>query len=78
MSSLNLWFSGLDNQTYVLKSHMHLMCLDVIKEVFPDACFVFTYRKISDVIGSFCSLSETVCIFKYNTLRIIYKHYTLL
>jgi hypothetical protein len=53
-------YGGMDNQTYVLKSHMHLMCLDVIKEVFPDACFVFTYRKLSDMVGSFCSLSETV------------------
>ncbi len=60
----DIYVVGLDNQTYVLKSHMHLMCLDVIKEVFPDACFVFTYRKLPDVVGSFCSLTETVSTFK--------------
>jgi hypothetical protein len=53
-------YGGLDKQTYVLKANVHLLCLDAILKVFPDAKFVFTCRNLSEMVGSFCSLQEVV------------------
>ncbi len=51
-----LYISGVNNKRYLLKSHIHLMALDVLMEVFPDANLIFTYRRLTDMVASFASL----------------------
>ena len=51
-------FGQMENKTYLLKAHIHLMCLDSLLEVCPDACMVFTYRGLREMMGSFCSMIE--------------------
>ena len=53
-------FTEIGEKTFLLKAHVHLMCLDVLIDLFPDAHFIFTYRKVSDIVGSYCSLTEKV------------------
>ena len=45
---------------WVLKTGQHLLDLDVIAEVFPDACFVWTQRDPNELVPSF--LSTAACI----------------
>lgn len=44
---------------WILKYPGHLNDLEVIRQVFPDAKFVWTHRDPTTVIGSLCSLMET-------------------
>jgi len=48
-------YKGLDQHQLLLKAHVHLLSLDALLDVFPDACLIFTYRKMTEVIPSFCS-----------------------
>jgi len=48
-------YQGLDQHGLLLKSHNHLLSLDALLDAFPDACLIFTYRKMTEVIPSFCS-----------------------
>lgn len=48
-------YKGLDKHGLLLKSHNHLLSLDALLDAFPDACLIFTYRKMTEVIPSFCS-----------------------
>lgn len=50
---------GREPKRWTLKYPAHLNDLEVIREVFPDAKFVWTHRDPSTVIGSLCSLMET-------------------
>lgn len=45
---------------WVLKHPSNLFCLPEILEVFPDAKIVWTHRDPSTVIGSLCSMNETL------------------
>ena len=45
---------------WVLKYPAHLNDMPVIKKVFPDATFVWTHRDPASVVGSSCSLVETL------------------
>ena len=46
----------MENKRYLLKAPHHLLHLEAILDVFPDANFVFTHRKLSQIVPSFCSL----------------------
>jgi len=48
-------YKGLDDHQLLLKAHVHLLKLDALLEVFPDACLIFTYRPMTEVLPSFCS-----------------------
>ncbi|GHH75378.1 sulfotransferase family protein [Promicromonospora soli] len=45
---------------WVVKYPAHLNDMSVIKQVFPDATFVWTHRDPATVVGSACSLVETL------------------
>ncbi|GAA1869523.1 sulfotransferase [Myceligenerans crystallogenes] len=45
---------------WVLKYPGHVADMTTIREVFPDATFVWTHRDPASVVGSTCSLLETV------------------
>jgi len=46
-------------KAHLLKAHIHLLGLEALQAVFPDACLIFTYRPLRTLIPSFCSLIET-------------------
>jgi hypothetical protein len=43
-------------ERWLLKSPAHLQALDVIVEMFPDACIVVTHRDPRECVGSYCSM----------------------
>ena len=43
-------------ERWLLKSPCHLWALDVLVEMFPDACIVQTHRDPLEIIGSYCSM----------------------
>lgn len=57
---------GRERKRWVLKYPGHLGDMDTIRQVFPDATFVWTHRDPITVIGSFASLLET--------LRVMVQH----
>ena len=59
----------MDEHQYLLKAHVHLLNLDALLEVFPDACLIFTYRKMTEVLPSFCS---TIAMVKMTHLSLLY------
>jgi hypothetical protein len=50
---------GREPKRWTLKYPAHLNDMDVIRQVFPDAKFVWTHRDPTTVLGSVCSLMET-------------------
>ena len=55
----NAFVSDMDNRRYLLKAPHHLLSLQALTDVFPQAQLVFTYRNLSQVIPSFLSLAST-------------------
>lgn len=51
---------GRERKRWVLKHPGNLFCLEQILEVFPDAKIVWTHRDPATVIGSLCSMNETL------------------
>lgn len=51
---------GRERKRWIVKYPGHLNDMAAIKEVFPDATFVWTHRDPATVIGSTCSLVETM------------------
>ena len=49
-------FSDMENKRYLLKAPDHLMHIETILDVFPEATFIFTFRRLSQIIPSFCAL----------------------
>src|SRR5439155_26238009 len=41
---------------WLLKSPAHLWALDVLVEIFPDACIIQTHRDPIPVVASYCSM----------------------
>lgn len=41
---------------WLLKSPAHLWALDVLVELFPDACIIQTHRNPLEILGSYCSM----------------------
>ncbi|THV30089.1 sulfotransferase [Glycomyces paridis] len=50
---------GREPRRWILKYPAHLGDVDAIREVFPDAVFVWTHRDPATAAGSMCSLMET-------------------
>ena len=48
------------NKRYLLKAPHHLMHIEAILDVLPDASFIFTVRRLSKIIPSFCSIISVV------------------
>lgn len=51
---------GRASKRWIVKYPAHLNDMPVIKKVFPDATFVWTHRDPATVVGSACSLVETL------------------
>ena len=51
---------GRPSKRWVVKYPAHLNDMTVIRKVFPDATFVWTHRDPGTVVGSACSLVETL------------------
>ncbi|GAA4693136.1 sulfotransferase family protein [Promicromonospora umidemergens] len=51
---------GRERKRWIVKYPGHLKDMAAIKEVFPDATFVWTHRDPATVLGSTCSLVETM------------------
>jgi hypothetical protein len=47
-------------ERWLLKSPAHLWALDVLAELFPDVCLVFTHRNPLEAIASACSLTAAL------------------
>ena len=45
----------MEKKRYLLKGAHHLMHIEALLDVLPDASFIFTSRKLSQVIPSFCA-----------------------
>jgi Sulfotransferase family len=43
-------------ERWLLKSPAHLWALDVLVELFPDACLLWTHRSPLEMLGSYCSM----------------------
>ncbi len=43
-------------ERWLLKSPAHLWALDVLVEMFPDACILWTHRDPREMLGSYCSM----------------------
>ncbi|MCH7230433.1 sulfotransferase [Glycomyces sp. L485] len=51
---------GRERRRWILKTPMDLFHLPVIHKVFPDATIIWTHRDPTTVIGSCCSMTETM------------------
>ncbi|RPF20883.1 sulfotransferase family protein [Myceligenerans xiligouense] len=51
---------GRERKRWILKYPGHLNDMTTIKQVFPDATFVWTHRDPASVLGSTCSMVETL------------------
>jgi hypothetical protein len=49
-------------ERWLLKSPAHLWALDVLVEMFPDACIVLTHRDPLEAIASACSLTDALMV----------------
>jgi hypothetical protein len=47
-------------ERWLLKSPAHLWALDVLVEMFPDVCIIWTHRNPMHIIGSYCSMMEAL------------------
>jgi hypothetical protein len=47
-------------ERWLLKSPAHLWALDVLVELFPDACIVQTHRDPTQVLASYCSMMHAL------------------
>jgi hypothetical protein len=43
-------------ERWLLKSPAHLWALDVLNEMFPDVCILWTHRNPLEMMGSYCSM----------------------
>jgi hypothetical protein len=43
-------------ERFLLKSPAHLWALDVLNEMFPDVCILWTHRDPLEMLGSYCSM----------------------
>jgi hypothetical protein len=43
-------------ERFLLKSPAHLWALDVLHEMFPDVCILWTHRDPLEMLGSYCSM----------------------
>jgi hypothetical protein len=53
-------------ERWLLKSPAHLWAIDVLIELFPDACLIFTHRNPLEAIASACSLTDALMAAREN------------
>lgn len=53
-------------ERWLLKSPAHLWAIDVLTELFPDACLIFTHRNPLEAIASACSLTDALMAAREN------------
>jgi hypothetical protein len=51
-------------ERWLLKSPCHLWALDVLVEMFPDACIIQTHRNPLQVIASYCSMMSALMLIR--------------
>jgi hypothetical protein len=51
-------------ERWLLKSPVHLWALDVLVEMFPDACIIVTHRNPIEAIASYCSMMHTLMMLR--------------
>jgi hypothetical protein len=49
-------------ERWLLKSPAHLWALDVLVEMFPDACIILTHRNPLEILPSYCSMMATLMV----------------
>jgi hypothetical protein len=49
-------------ERWLLKSPAHLWALDVLVEMFPDACIVLTHRNPLEILPSYCSMMAALMV----------------
>ena len=54
------WRQKGSNGRWLLKYPLHLHQLEDLIKVYPDASFIMTHRPLNKVVGSFCSIVETL------------------
>ena len=54
------WRQKSPSGQWLLKYPLHLRQLEDVIKVYPDACFIMTHRPLTNVVGSFCSVVETL------------------
>jgi hypothetical protein len=47
-------------ERWLLKSPAHLWALDVLLELFPDACIVWAHRDPAEAVASYCSMMQAL------------------
>ena len=47
-------------ERWLLKSPAHLWALDILVEMFPDVCVIWTHRNPLEILASYCSMMETL------------------
>ena len=50
------FFSDMEGKRYLLKSPNHLLHIEAMVDVFPDANFIFTHRNLTKIVPSYLSL----------------------
>jgi len=57
-------------ERWLLKSPAHLWALDILVEMFPDVCIIWTHRNPLEIIGSYCSMMETLMVGRFAVDRL--------
>jgi hypothetical protein len=52
-------------ERWLLKSPAHLWALDILVEMFPDVCVIWTHRNPLEIIGSYCSMMEMLMVGRF-------------
>jgi hypothetical protein len=47
---------------WLLKSPAHVWALDILIEMFPDACLIMTHRNPLEVVSSYCSMMDALMV----------------
>ena len=56
-------FADMLSKRYMSKAPFHLLYLDTLVDVFPDATLIYTYRPLTEVLPSSLSLHKTQMAF---------------
>ena len=63
-------FADMASKRYMCKSPFHLLYLDALVDVFPDATLIYTYRPLTEALASNLSLHKILMActgFKHDT-----------
>ncbi len=51
-------------ERWLLKSPAHLWALDVLVEMFPDVCIIWTHRNPLQILASYCSMMDALMVIR--------------